>query len=80
MPLDPRDPFFEGAVRNVIADELARSDLGVRIRQLQAFDAPAFTVATLPATGRVGQIVFVSDAGAGSKYQGWDGSAWVSLG
>lgn len=80
MPLDPRDPFFEGAVRSVVRDEIDRSRLSVLIRQLQAFQAPTYTVATLPAAAVPGQVVFVSDAGAGSKYQGWDGSAWVSLG
>lgn len=28
----------------------------------------------------VGTIIFVSDATSGNKFQGWDGSSWVSLG
>lgn len=40
-----------------------------------------YTVATRPTTNlHAGEIIFVSDAAAGSKFQGWDGAAWVSLG
>ena len=38
------------------------------------------TAATLPANPVPGLIVFVSDGGAGSEFQGWNGSAWVDLG
>lgn len=27
-----------------------------------------------------GTLIYVTDAAAGSKFQGWDGAAWVSLG
>lgn len=39
-----------------------------------------YKTATRPATVNEGTIIFVSDAAAGSKFQGWDGSSWVSLG
>lgn len=35
---------------------------------------------TRPGSPAAGMIIFVSDASAGSKFQGWDGSSWVSLG
>lgn len=45
--LDPRDPFFEGTIRNIIQQELAGSRLEVLVRQLQgrfAFGvSPSFT-------------------------------------
>ncbi len=41
----------------------------------------AFTEATKPsAAGNAGRIVYVSDGAAGSKFQGSDGTSWVSLG
>lgn len=41
----------------------------------------SFTTATRPSAGSwTGGIIFVSDGAAGSKFQGSDGSAWVSLG
>lgn len=39
----------------------------------------SFTVATRPAHAP-GKMIYVSDASAGSKFQGSDGSSWVSLG
>lgn len=41
-----------------------------------------YTVATrptLPAANK-GQIIFVTDGGAGAVFQGWTGAAWVNLG
>lgn len=41
----------------------------------------SYTTATKPsATGRSGQIIFVSDGGAGNVFQGSNGTSWVSLG
>lgn len=40
-----------------------------------------YTTATKPsAVGRGGQIIYVSDGGAGNVYQGSNGTSWVSLG
>lgn len=40
-----------------------------------------YTTATRPAAAsHTGSIIYVSDGAAGSKFQGSDGSAWVSLG
>ncbi len=40
-----------------------------------------YTVATRPAAADCeGAIIYVSDAGAGAKYQGSDGTNWVNLG
>lgn len=42
---------------------------------------PEFTVATIPAAADwKGRIIFVSDGGAGAKFQASTGSAWVNLG
>jgi hypothetical protein len=41
----------------------------------------AYTVATRPAaTVAPGAIIYVSDAAAGAKFQGSDGTNWVNLG
>lgn len=82
MPLDPKDPFFEGAVRRMIQTELANSTFAAIVRQLQGGVVPrTYTTTTLPdPTKRTAEIIFVSDAAAGSKFQGSDGSSWVSLG
>lgn len=40
-----------------------------------------YTTATKPsAVGRAGQVIFVSDGGAGNVFQGSNGTSWVSLG
>lgn len=41
-----------------------------------------YTVATLPAASatNASSIAFVSDGGAGTKFRGSDGTAWVNLG
>lgn len=41
-----------------------------------------YLVATQPTAAQAGEgaIVFVSDAGAGAKFQGSTGAAWVNLG
>jgi hypothetical protein len=42
---------------------------------------PTYTVATRPsAAARTGQVIFVSDGGAGAVFQGSNGAAWVNLG
>lgn len=45
---------------------------------------PQHTAATRPTAPTSppvkGLIIFVTDAAAGSKFQGWDGTSWVSLG
>jgi hypothetical protein len=64
-------------LENFLREMLDR--LGVRPSSLRL---PTYTMATLPpaTTANAGMPVYVSDAAAGSKYQGSDGSAWVSLG
>lgn len=39
-----------------------------------------FTSASRPTNAIQGSVIFVSDGGAGSVFQGWTGSSWVSLG
>jgi hypothetical protein len=53
--------------------------LGVRPASLRL---PTYTTATRPAatTANAGMPIYVSDAAAGSKFQGSNGTAWVSLG
>lgn len=56
-------------------------DRDALIRQLQGGLVPTYTAATMPiVTGPV--VVYVSDAVAGSRFQGWDvtAGAWVALG
>jgi len=56
-------------------------DLKARVQSLANTQAtPTYTTATRPGTRAAGTIIFVSDASAGSKFQGWDGASWVSLG
>jgi len=40
---------------------------------------PNYTMATRPIGVPAGSLIFVSDAGDGSKFQGWDGEKWVPL-
>lgn len=48
---------------------------------LSAFKLPATTSAARPAASSMaGHVIYVSDGGAGAKFQGSDGSAWVNLG
>ena len=42
--------------------------------------AEVFTLATIPAAGNAGRVIFVSDAPAGTQFQGDTGVAWVPLG
>jgi hypothetical protein len=53
--------------------------LGVRPASLRL---PTYTTATRPpaTTANAGMPIYVSDAAAGSKFQGSNGTAWVSLG
>lgn len=58
-------------------------DIKTRLQALSNTQATSiYTIATLPGASTVsaGTIVFCSDASSGSKFQGWDGSAWVPLG
>lgn len=82
MPrLDPNDPLFEGVLRRIINQELDGSTLSVRVRQLQNRALPSYLTADLPsASAHEGEVVYVPDGAAGSKFQGSDGSSWVSLG
>lgn len=52
------------------------------VQAINFFRAPVFTTATRPTAAQAGQgaIIFVSDGGAGSVFQGSTGTAWVSLG
>lgn len=68
-PLESEDALRE-FVRGVMRQE-PRPTLGLHV---------VCTAATLPASPVPGLVVFVSDGGAGAKYRGWDGSAWVNLG
>ena len=50
-------------------------------RQASTPTMPEFTVATRPdAASWRGRVIFVSDGGVGSVFQGSNGTAWVSLG
>lgn len=47
----------------------------------QNVEPRAYTNATVPAASQhTGKIIFVSDAAAGAKFQGSDGTSWVNLG
>lgn len=58
--------------------------LSARIAALErsSVGQPTYTTATKPAASTVkdGTIIFVSDAGAGSQFQGSDGTTWRTLG
>ena len=67
------------------------SDFGYRVNNVlpkdgtEAMTAPltlaTYTTATLPAAADYpGALIYVSDAAAGAKFQGSDGTSWVSLG
>lgn len=50
-------------------------------RMTAALPLLSVTVATLPtASENTGNIIFVSDGGAGAVFRGSDGTTWVSLG
>jgi len=50
-------------------------------RMTAALPLLSVTVATLPAaSANTGNIIFVSDGGAGAVFRGSDGTTWVSLG
>jgi hypothetical protein len=66
-------------------------DIGFRLNRVspkdgsETFTAPmrlgTYTVATRPAAATwPGAIIYVSDAAAGARFQGSDGTAWISLG
>ena len=57
-------------------------DLTERVARLEnSRRAPRYLTASRPAAStNPGLVIFVSDAAAGSKFQGSDGSSWVSLG
>ena len=52
------------------------------VRQINLPELPVYTAATRPAATAVrqGTVIFVSDGGVGSVFQGSNGTAWVSLG
>ena len=57
--------------------------LNDRIATLEArsYGPPAYTTAGRPAASSMPRgLIFVSDAAAGSKFQGSDGTNWVALG
>ena len=61
----------------------ALKDIKNRLKALSNTQAiPTYTMATLPPTATGAQLVFVSDASSGSRYQGWDATfgGWVPLG
>lgn len=58
--------------------------LSARVATLERESAafPTYTLATRPAATDVkaGTAIFVSDGGAGARFQGSDGATWLSLG
>jgi hypothetical protein len=46
----------------------------------QPFGTRTYTVGTRPASANTGTIICVTDGAAGANFQGWDGTAWRSLG
>lgn len=58
-------------------------DLKTRVQGLEnSSPVRSYTTSTRPASTNLtaGVIIFVSDAAAGSQFQGWNGVSWVSLG
>ena len=88
----PKPPvFYENDVehRRQIAEYARqcgdRANAGYPRDGTEAMEAPmplaTYTVATLPtAADYTGCIIYVSDAGAGARFQGSHGGAWVNLG
>lgn len=68
--------FFQGAT------EAYRIDTAARTKFSKEPAVPTYTEASKPtaATAGPGSIIFVSDGGAGNKFQGSDGSTWLGLG
>lgn len=77
-----REPKQLNELQSPEALQELRSLLQDVVQAINFFRAPTFTTATRPAASQAGAgaIVFISDAAAGSNYQGSTGSAWVSLG
>lgn len=67
---------------NTVSGELEINAHDVNaVKMLSPLKLAAFTVATRPvASSYPGATIYVSDAAAGAKFQGSDGSAWVNLG
>ena len=88
LPKAPQDQFLQVLVRTlvtVLAEISFRLNQSLQKDGSEAMTAPlvldTFTVATRPtASDWTGGVIFVSDAAGGSKFQGSDGSSWVSLG
>ena len=57
----------------------AKLDANANLEVVGGLTIGSFTTATRPAHA-AGKMIYVSDASAGSKFQGSDGSSWVSLG
>lgn len=81
-PLDPRaieaqDPRLSALAR---MGEMERRL--TNLERLVRSTVPTYTAATLPAYGSVrpGTIVYVSDAAAGSRFQGAHTDGWKALG
>ena len=94
LPGPPRSPdialaTWAGNVIRVLSGIFAESNIRLnRVlpkdgteRMAAALPLQSVTVATLPAaSANTGNIIFVSDGGAGAVFRGSDGTSWVSLG
>lgn len=94
LPRPPvaRDPLIRAwatDITRIVHDILAR--ISFRVNRMLGVDGKermtgplrlrSYTTATRPtASDHTGGMIFVSDAAGGSKFQGSDGSSWVSLG
>jgi hypothetical protein len=64
-----------------IAAVIQRLDARILALENMRGAVPQYTTATMPQAGAAPQtIIYVSDAAAGAKFQGSNGTAWVSLG
>ena len=74
-------PKTEQELQNFIQAQLDASPIVANLRNSTS-RAPTYTAATVPSAAKLGPgaIVYVSDAPAGSKFQGSDGSVMIALG
>lgn len=71
-----------------IEDLVTKADLARFIRQqgtaspsLARVKPPTYLTADIPAAAdHEGEVIYVSDGGAGAEFQGSNGTAWVNLG
>jgi hypothetical protein len=77
-----REPKQLEELQSVAALQELRNFHQELVQTINFFRAPSFTTATRPTAAQAGAgaIIFVSDAAAGSNFQGSTGTAWVSLG